>query len=75
VTIRTATLLSYVPGANTRRMEQLVARPTEESILGLPEVKRVKTTVRPGLAFTYVELHPTVSADKLPGYGNACATA
>jgi multidrug efflux pump subunit AcrB len=56
-------------------MEQLVARPTEESILGLPEVKRVKTTVRPGLAFTYVELHPTVSADKLPGYGNACATA
>lgn len=66
VTIRTATVLSYVPGANTDRMEQLVARPTEESILGLPEVKRVKTTLRPGLAFTYVELHPTVSADKLP---------
>lgn len=66
VTIRTATVLSYVPGANTERMEQLVVRPTEESILGLPEVKRVKTTVRPGFAFTYVELHPTVDAEKLP---------
>lgn len=67
VTIRTATVLSYIPGAGSERVEQLVARPTEESILGLPEVKRVKTTIRPGLAFTYVELHPTVSADKLPG--------
>jgi len=28
VTIRTATVLSYVPGANTERMEQLVGRPT-----------------------------------------------
>jgi len=52
VTIRTATVLSYVPGANTERMEQLVGRPTEESILGLPEVKRVKTTLRPGLALS-----------------------
>ena len=32
----------------------------------MPEVKRVKTTVRPGFAFSYVDLHPTVSADKLP---------
>lgn len=50
VTIRTATVLSMAPGANVERMEQLIARPTEESILGLPEVKRVKTTVRPGFA-------------------------
>ncbi|WP_047250385.1 efflux RND transporter permease subunit [Chromobacterium subtsugae] len=66
VTIRTATVLSFVPGASTERMEQLVARPTEISILGLPEVKRVRTTLRPGMAFTYVELYPTVSGDKLP---------
>ncbi len=65
-TIRTATVLSVVPGANVERMEQLVVKPTEESILGMPEVKRVKTTVRPGFAFSYVDLHPTVSADKLP---------
>ena len=65
VTIRTATVLSMTPGANVERVEQLVAHPTEESILGLPEVKRVKTTVRPGFAFTYVELDAAVPPDRL----------
>jgi multidrug efflux pump len=66
VTIRTATVLSFVPGANVDRVEQLVARPTEEAVLGLPEVKRVKTSVRPGFAFTYVELDPAVTPQQLP---------
>lgn len=66
VTIRTATVLSFVPGATVERVEQLVARPTEERVLSLPEVKRVKSTVRPGFVFTYVELDPTISAASLP---------
>eukprot|EP01030_Chromulinospumella_sphaerica_P020921 gene20921-20847_t len=66
VTIRTATVLSMVPGASVDRVEQLVARPTEEAVLGLPEVKRVKTTVRPGFAFTYVELDAAVPPERLP---------
>lgn len=66
VTVRTATVLSFVPGASAERAEQLVARPTEEAVLGLPEVKRVKTTVRPGFVFTYVDLHPTVQPAQLP---------
>lgn len=66
VTIRTATVLSFVPGADVARVEQLVARPTEEAVLGLPEVQRVKTSVRPGFAFTYVELKPTVAPAQLP---------
>ncbi len=66
VTIRTATVLSFVPGASVERVEALVARPTEEAVLGLPEVKRVKTTARPGFAFTYVELDPTVGPERLP---------
>jgi len=66
ITIRTATVMSSVAGASVERMEQLVARPTEESILSLPEVKRVKTTVRPGFAFTYVELEANVSPAALP---------
>jgi multidrug efflux pump len=65
-TVRTATVLSFVPGASVERMEQLVVKPIEESILAMPEVKQVKTTVRPGFAFSYVDLHPTVSAEKLP---------
>jgi multidrug efflux pump len=66
VTVRTATVLTFVPGASTERAEDLVARPTEEAALGLPEVKRVKTTVRPGFVFSYVELHPTVQPAQLP---------
>lgn len=66
VTVRTATVLTLVPGASTDRMEQLVARPTEEAIRSLAEVKRVKTTVRPGFAFSYVELKSEVSAQALP---------
>lgn len=66
VTVRTATVLSFVPGASAERAEQLVARPTEEAVLGLPEVNRVKTTVRPGFVFTYVELKPSVKPAQLP---------
>lgn len=66
VTIRTATVLSLVPGASTERMEALVALPTEEAIRSLAEVKRIKTTVRPGFVFSYVELKPEVSAQALP---------
>ena len=66
VTIRTATVLSLVPGASTERMEALVARPTEEAIRSIAEVKRIKTTVRPGFVFSYVELKPEVSSQALP---------
>ncbi|OYU28223.1 MAG: acriflavin resistance protein [Burkholderiales bacterium PBB2] len=66
VTIRTATVLSLVPGASTERMEALVARPTEEAIRSIAEVKRIKTTVRPGFVFSYVELKPEVSPQALP---------
>lgn len=66
VTIRTATVLSLVPGASTERMEALVARPTEEAIRSIAEVKRIKTTVRPGFLFSYVELKPEVSPQALP---------
>ncbi|MFG6456012.1 efflux RND transporter permease subunit [Roseateles sp. BYS96W] len=66
ITIRTATVLTFVPGASVERMEQLVARPSEEAIQTLPEVRRVKTTVRPGFAFSYVELEPDVSPQALP---------
>ncbi len=66
ITIRTATVLTFVPGASVERMEQLVARPSEEAIQTLPEVRRVKTTVRPGFAFSYVELEPDVAPQALP---------
>lgn len=66
VTIRTATILTLVPGASAKHVEDLVASPIEEAIMGMPEVRRVRTTVRPGFAFTYVDLHPTVAPGSLP---------
>lgn len=66
VTVRAATIVSFVPGASVARVEQLVVRPTEEAIRSIPDVKKVKSTVRPGFAFTYVELRPTVSPERLP---------
>lgn len=66
ITIRTATVLTLVPGASIERMEQLVARPTDEAVRTLPEVKRVKTTVRPGFVFSYVELDSSVPSETLP---------
>lgn len=67
VTIRTATILTLVPGASAERVEDLVASPIEEAIMVMPEVRRVRTTVRPGFAFTYVDLHPTVAPASLQG--------
>ena len=66
VTIRTATVMSLVPGASAERVENLVASPIEEAILSMPEVRRVRTTVRPSFAFTYVDLHPTVPPASMP---------
>jgi multidrug efflux pump subunit AcrB len=66
VTVRAATIISFVPGASVNRVEQLVVRPTEEAVRSIADVKKVKSTVRPGFAFTYVELRPTVSAQQLP---------
>lgn len=66
VTIRTATVLNLVPGASAERVEDLVASPIEEAIMSMPEVRRVRTTVRPGFAFTYVDLHPTVAPSSMP---------
>lgn len=66
VTVRAATIISFVPGASVHRVEQLVVRPTEEAVRSMADVKKVKSTVRPGFAFTYVELRPTVSPQQLP---------
>ena len=75
VTIRTATVLSMAPGANVERMEQLIARPTEESILGLPEVKRVKTMCALALPSPMLSWMPPCRLPACTRCGNACAPA
>jgi multidrug efflux pump subunit AcrB len=65
VPVRAASIEAYMPGAASERMEQLVARPIEERLRQIAEVKTVDTTVRPGSVYISVTLHPQTQADRL----------
>jgi multidrug efflux pump subunit AcrB len=64
-TIRDALILVANPGLPVERMEQLVARPLEERLRELPELKHVVSTVRTGTAIVQVSIHEN-QKDLLP---------
>ncbi len=66
VPTRIATVEAYFPGASSERVEQLVARPIEERVREIAEVKTIDTVVRPGATYIYVALHPDTSPERLP---------
>ena len=66
VPTRIATVEAYFPGASSERVEQLVARPIEERVREIAEVKTIDTVVRPGATYIYVSLHPDTSPERLP---------
>ena len=66
VPFRVATIEAFMPGASSERTEQIIARPIEERMRQLAEVKTVETVVRPGYAFIAVTLHPETPAERLP---------
>lgn len=55
--IRIAATYAVCPGMSVHEMENLVARPMEERIRELAEVKKINTRVRPGLVLITVEVH------------------
>ena len=55
-TIRDVVLAVMHPGMPAERVEQLIARPIEERLRELAEVKRVTTTVRAGGAVIQVTI-------------------
>ena len=55
-TIRDAMIFVSNPGLPVERMEQLVARPLEEKLRELPELKHVVTTVRTGTVIAQVTI-------------------
>ncbi|WCM23651.1 efflux RND transporter permease subunit [Paraburkholderia bryophila] len=55
-TVRDAIVIVVNPGLPAERMEQLVARPLEERLRQLPELKHVTSTVRPGTVILQVNL-------------------
>lgn len=54
--VRAAAVLAYMPGMPTREVEQLIARPIEERIRALPELKKLSTRVRMGQVLMTVEI-------------------
>lgn len=48
VTIRDALVSIQFPGLPSERVEELLARPTEEKLRELPQIKNIVTTVHPG---------------------------
>jgi multidrug efflux pump subunit AcrB len=56
-TIREAMIFVVTPGLPAERMEQLVARPLEERLRELPELKHVVSTVRTGNVILQVAIH------------------
>jgi multidrug efflux pump subunit AcrB len=60
-TIRDAMIFVANPGLPVERMEQLVARPLEERLRQLPELKHVASTVRTGNVIVQVTVHESVS--------------
>ncbi len=58
-----ATVIVIYPGASPEDVEQLVADPLEESINELEDLKKVQTTIRDGVAVTFVEFFQGVDPD------------
>lgn len=62
---RSGSLLVWIPypGAAVEAVEEAVARPSEEAMLGVPGVRSVRTRVVSGGASFRVELHPATDPD------------
>jgi len=54
--VRAAAVAAYLPGMPTRELEQLVARPIEDRIRSMPELKKLTTRVRVGQVLLTVEV-------------------
>lgn len=60
VTIREALVSMYFPGMPAERVENLLARPTEEKLRELAGIKKIITTVRPGGAIIQITAYDKV---------------
>ncbi|MEM9372192.1 MAG: efflux RND transporter permease subunit [Planctomycetota bacterium] len=65
ITIRSATVETYWPGASALRMEELVTEPLEDSIAQIEEVETVESISRTGYSRIDITLLDRVLADTL----------
>ncbi len=61
IVVRTATVLTFYPGADAQRVEALVTKPIEDALRTLAAVALVESTSRAGVSVVQVELQPAVT--------------
>ncbi len=54
--IRTATVVTYFPGASALRVEQLVTDKLEKAIKEMPEIDNIKSTSKTGVSIIFVNI-------------------
>ena len=64
-TVRVATIVTFFPGANPERVEQLVTDKVEKITQELPELKEVSSASRTGLSVVTVTLKPEVGPEAM----------
>lgn len=57
-------ITAIYPGADPKDMERLIAKPIEDRLAELDDVKKIETTIADGVSFTAVEFLTKVDADK-----------
>jgi multidrug efflux pump subunit AcrB len=54
--IRTATVVTYFPGASAKRVEQLVTDKLEKTIQEMPEIDNIRSTSKNGVSIVFVDI-------------------
>ncbi|MFW6308252.1 MAG: efflux RND transporter permease subunit, partial [Campylobacterales bacterium] len=55
-TVRTATVVTYFPGASAQRVEQLVTDKLEKTIQQMPEIDNITSTSKSGVSVIFVNI-------------------
>ena len=64
-TIRSCVVSTQWPGAPTVKVEELITDRLEETLDGIEEVKRIRSTTINGLSTVYIDLEDSVTADSI----------
>lgn len=57
-------ITAIYPGADPKDLERLVAKPIEDRLAELDDLKKIETSISDGVSFTAVEFEATVDAEK-----------
>ncbi|MGJ8679545.1 efflux RND transporter permease subunit [Paraglaciecola sp.] len=65
-TIKESMIMTYYPGASAEKVEKELTEQIEIALQKMPQLKRLKSTSKPGLSQVRVEVLPNYDTDQLP---------